>query len=51
MTEEGLKRNFWYADWSFPIFVGIMQLPFLQERTCIMCMVWVLLTRYRLLQC
>lgn len=24
MTEEGLKRNFWYADWSFPIFVGIM---------------------------
>ncbi|EUJ42122.1 DUF4310 family protein [Brochothrix campestris] len=24
MTEEGLKKNFWYADWSFPIFVGIM---------------------------
>lgn len=22
--DEKLKNNFWYADWSFPIFVGLL---------------------------
>ena len=22
--DEKLRNNFWYADWSFPIFVGLL---------------------------
>ena len=33
--QEGLKgKSFWYADWGFPILVGIMSAAILQEHIC-----------------
>ncbi len=34
VLEAKRQKSFWFADWSFPLIVGIMPLLYLQEHTC-----------------
>lgn len=34
LSEEKKAKSFWYADWAFPITVGIMAAAVLREHIC-----------------
>ena len=50
--QEGLKgKSFWYADWGFPILVGIMSAAIFAGTHMYVVMVWAPLMKFQLLRC
>lgn len=45
------NKGFWYADWSFPIFVGLLSSGVFAGRICTICTVSAHLTKLLLWRC